>query len=68
MEEAESNRQFALMNDTGDKTSPSKNSGKQIRFADTTKASGTTSIMKRGNTMISEKRTKAILSDEHEQT
>jgi hypothetical protein len=49
--------------------SPTKN-GKQIRFADTTKSSNTMTSLMRKSTMGGEqqKRTKAILSDEHEQT
>ncbi len=70
MEEAEAAR-LQAMNETqsgGDKSSPIKNgNGKQIRFAaDTTKASGMTSVLKRGSTISNDKRTKAILSDEHE--
>jgi len=50
-----------------DHTSPSKN-GKQIRFADTTKTSQMTSVMRKTSINSEQKRTKAILSDEHEQT
>ncbi len=65
MEEAEAARQRAMnesvtsaMNST-----PQKNGGKSIRFADATKTSSLKKV-----TVVSERRTKAILSDEHEQT
>jgi hypothetical protein len=53
----------------GDKASPNGGKGKVIRFAaDTTKGSAMTSTFKRGSTISNDKRTKAILTDEHEQT
>lgn len=62
---------MAAMNETQsgtDKSPASKEGkGKVIRFAaDTTKGSGMTSILKRSSTISNDKRTKAILSDEHE--
>jgi len=55
------------MTSQGGSSSPQKN-GKQIRFADTTKTSGMTTLMRRSTTVGGEnqKRMKAILSDEHE--
>jgi hypothetical protein len=56
----------ALNDSINGETSPSK-AGKQIRFADTTKTSNM-SLMRKSTYGAGEnqKRTKAILSDEHE--
>jgi hypothetical protein len=69
MEEAEAAKlRESTLSGGGDQKTPQKN-GKTIRFADTTKASGmTATLVKKGTVAIQEKRTKAILSDEHEQT
>ena len=70
MEEVEAAklRESTLSGPANHKT-PQKN-GKAIRFADQTKGSTMTASMTKKVTIVNvpDKRTKAILSDEHEQT
>jgi hypothetical protein len=71
MEEVEAAklRESALSGATDHKTPQKNSNAKVIRFADQSKATNmTASLVKKGAVTIQDKRTKAILSDEHEQT
>lgn len=67
MEEVEAAKlRESTLNGSGEHKTPQK-SGKAIRFAEQSKATNMTASMKKGTTVtIQERRTKAILSDEHE--
>jgi len=71
MEEVEAAKlRESALSGAADHKTPQKNSNaKVIRFADQSKATNmTASLVKKGAVTIQDKRTKAILSDEHEQT